>query len=87
MDTVTPTPADREPLPAGHPITWGVLTDGTVLEGAPYDYRPPYSPLAMLARSERDPAQVKRFPLIAVLGKAYCPNDGRNTHYPVVDNR
>lgn len=26
----------REPLPAGHPRTWGVLTAGTVLAGTPY---------------------------------------------------
>jgi hypothetical protein len=31
----------RGPLPAGHPDTWGLLTAGTVLEGAPYEYRPP----------------------------------------------
>lgn len=50
------TPADREPLPAGHPVTWGLLTDGTVLEGAPYDYRPPYPLLPMLARFVGDRA-------------------------------
>lgn len=26
----------REPLPAGHPYTWGVLTKGTWLEGTRY---------------------------------------------------
>lgn len=26
----------REPLPAGHPRSWGVLTEGTVLEGTAY---------------------------------------------------
>lgn len=26
----------RPPLPAGHPISWGLLTQGTVLEGTPY---------------------------------------------------
>jgi hypothetical protein len=33
-----PPPEDpgREPLPAGHPRSWSVITDGTVLEGAPY---------------------------------------------------
>jgi hypothetical protein len=33
-----PTPQDvsREPLPAGHPITWGALIAGTVLESCPY---------------------------------------------------
>lgn len=29
--------ATREPLPAGHPISWGLLTAGTSLEGAAYD--------------------------------------------------
>jgi hypothetical protein len=28
--------AARDPLPAGHPRTWGVLTAGTVLENMPY---------------------------------------------------
>lgn len=28
----------RPPLPAGHPRTWGLLTDGTVLDGAAYPY-------------------------------------------------
>lgn len=31
----------RNPLPAGHPATWGLLTAGTVLDGAQYEYRPP----------------------------------------------
>jgi hypothetical protein len=31
----------REPLPAGHPETWRVLTAGTVLEGEGYEYRAP----------------------------------------------
>ena len=26
----------RPPLPAGHPRSWGLLTQGTVLEGVPY---------------------------------------------------
>lgn len=26
----------RAPLPAGHPRSWQAITDGTVLEGAPY---------------------------------------------------
>jgi hypothetical protein len=39
----TPPPEDpaRDPLPAGHPRTWGVLTAGTVLEHAPYTLPPP----------------------------------------------
>ena len=38
-----PPPAknEREPLPAGHPLTWGAITAGTVLAGAPYRYSPP----------------------------------------------
>ena len=33
-----PPPEDpsREPLPAGHPRSWNVLTAGTVLENSPY---------------------------------------------------
>lgn len=27
---------DREPQPAGHPRSWGVITAGTVLEDTPY---------------------------------------------------
>ncbi|HEX7390894.1 MAG TPA: AsnC family protein [Acidiphilium sp.] len=27
---------NRPPLPAGHPITWGILTRGTILEGSPF---------------------------------------------------
>ncbi len=27
---------NREPLPAGHPIAWSVLTDGTLLDGTLY---------------------------------------------------
>lgn len=34
-----PTDPLREPLPAGHPASWGALTSGTVLEGAPYPLR------------------------------------------------
>ena len=36
-EAVTP-PEDpgRDPLPAGHPRSWDVLTAGTVLEGSPY---------------------------------------------------
>ena len=26
----------RQPLPPGHPTTWGLLTRGTLLEGSPY---------------------------------------------------
>jgi hypothetical protein len=33
-----PQPEDpsRDPLPAGHPRSWGVITAGTVLENTPY---------------------------------------------------
>jgi hypothetical protein len=27
---------NRDPLPAGHPISWGLITQGTSLEGNPY---------------------------------------------------
>lgn len=30
----------REPLPAGDPIAWAVLVEGTSLEGTPYPYPP-----------------------------------------------
>ena len=30
--------ADRPAKPAGHPDTWGLITMGTVLEGAPYPF-------------------------------------------------
>jgi len=29
----------REPFPAGHPVSWGALNEGTVLEGAPYPWQ------------------------------------------------
>jgi hypothetical protein len=36
----TPRPAvpriDRPPLPAGHPLTWGAITDNTSASGIPY---------------------------------------------------
>lgn len=32
---------DRPALPAGHPVTWGAITDGTLLDGAKYS--PPAS--------------------------------------------
>ena len=28
---------NREPLPAGHPTAWAVLTAGTLLDGAPFE--------------------------------------------------
>jgi hypothetical protein len=32
--------APRGALPAGHPLSWGPLTAGTVLDGAPYAHIP-----------------------------------------------
>jgi hypothetical protein len=29
---------DRPAHPPGHPTSWGLLTDGTVLAGQPYPY-------------------------------------------------
>ena len=29
---------DRPALPPGHPVSWGLLTGGTVLDGAEYPY-------------------------------------------------
>ncbi len=34
--TPRPEDPDREPLPAGHPVSWNALTAGTVLDGTPY---------------------------------------------------
>jgi hypothetical protein len=31
----------REPMPAGHPVSWGAITAGTVLDGAAYPFPPP----------------------------------------------
>jgi hypothetical protein len=31
-------PSDRPARPPGHPSSWGLLTDGTVLAGQPYPY-------------------------------------------------
>ena len=33
-----PVRADRPPLPAGHPVTWRAITDGTALDGAGYPH-------------------------------------------------
>lgn len=33
-----PGASDRPALPSGHPVTWGAITDGTVLDGAVYPY-------------------------------------------------
>ncbi len=29
---------ERPTLPAGHPLSWGLLTDGTALDGSEYPY-------------------------------------------------
>lgn len=29
---------DRGPLPPGHPLSWGAITEGTVLQDAAYPY-------------------------------------------------
>jgi hypothetical protein len=34
----TARPWGGEALPPGHSVTWGVITDGTCLEGQPYPY-------------------------------------------------
>ncbi len=35
------TDPDREPLPAGHPVSWGAITRGGLLHGQPYPFPPP----------------------------------------------
>lgn len=39
-------PATRLPMPPGDPVSWAVLTEGTLLDGVPYPYPagfPPHS--------------------------------------------
>ena len=36
-----PQESGREPLPAGHALTWGIITQGTCLEGSSYTPPPP----------------------------------------------
>lgn len=43
-----PDQSQREPLPAGHPLAWAVLTEATLLAGADYPY-PPLAPCCPLA--------------------------------------
>ena len=52
---IAPPPPDpcREALPAGHPVTWGAITQGTLLEATAY----PWPPLP-LTRAEA-PARVE----------------------------
>ena len=33
-----PGPGNRPPLPPGHPDTWGRITAGTCIDGAPYPH-------------------------------------------------
>ena len=33
-----PGPTDRPPLPAGHPASWALITDGTLLERSAYPF-------------------------------------------------
>lgn len=33
-----PGPLDRPALAPGHPVSWGLLTEGTILEGAAYPH-------------------------------------------------
>lgn len=52
---VVMTDHQRDPLPPGHPISWGLLIAGTSLEGNPYT--PPQPPRARPPRA-RPPATV-----------------------------
>lgn len=45
-------PGNREPLPAGHPLAWQILTQGTLLAGAAY----PYPPLPPVEEDEEEKA-------------------------------
>ena len=36
--TGRPGPRDRPPLPSGHPVTWGLITRGTLLDRAAYPF-------------------------------------------------
>jgi hypothetical protein len=38
LDVVEDLAPERPPLPAGHPASWGAITQGTLLEGAPYPF-------------------------------------------------
>jgi hypothetical protein len=40
---------NRDPHPAGHPDTWGLINKGTVLEGAKYPY-PVFTNIPFIAR-------------------------------------
>lgn len=47
-----PGACNREPLPAGHPVTWQALTAGTLLAGTAY----PNPPLPPVEEDEEEPA-------------------------------
>ena len=34
--TGRPGPHDRPAFPSGHPVPWGLITSGTMLDGVPY---------------------------------------------------
>ena len=46
---VPPAKDEREPLPAGHPVSWNLINQGTCLQGAHYDHPDP----ARLRRGKR----------------------------------
>lgn len=52
-----PRVVEREAFPAGHPITWGAITAGTVLAGAAYRYQSP-----MVGR-EPEPGEAAEAPM------------------------
>jgi len=49
----------REPLRAGHPLSWGLLTEGTLLEGSLY----PWPPVAAEERAAKPDAPARPVPL------------------------
>ena len=40
IDRMSPRNEVRPPLPAGHPVSWGAITRGTVLDGVPWPGAP-----------------------------------------------
>lgn len=49
--TGRPSADDRPALPAGHPVSWGAITSGTVLDGVAYPL-PPMTRAAPTPRAE-----------------------------------
>lgn len=41
---IEPLDSGREPLPPGHPVTWGAITAGTSLASQPYPWPPLVDP-------------------------------------------